>query len=114
MVALAQLLSQGDASQGGILVSPEMEGSLWSQLVFISHSHEMMVVQAEGPYRKLVTRLLEGGIIRLLIERMFDTASTVSAPQPTVDEKTCCCLQVSHLLHDMSQQVRLHAAGTLR
>jgi hypothetical protein len=65
---------------------------LWSQPVFISHSHEMMVVQAEGPYRKLVTRLLEGGIIKLLIERMFDTASTVSAPQPTVDQKTCCML----------------------
>jgi hypothetical protein len=37
VVALAQLLSQGDASQGGILVSPEMEGpcgaSLFSYLI---------------------------------------------------------------------------------
>lgn len=77
MVVLAQLMSNADARGEGALVSRPARVGCES-----ARGPDLLVCggrQAEGPLRKLVMRLLEGGVIALLIERMFDTASTVSA-----------------------------------
>lgn len=93
VVAVAQLLEAGDAGEGAAASNTVGEPMVGWAITLSTHSLNPPTTHthsnhnhAQGSIRALIDKLLAGGAVQLLMERMFDTSSGV----------------------------RLHAAGALR